>query len=87
MPQTITVTEFKAKCLSLIHAVSEKGETFTITRRGKPVATLGAVAKRKYPKTRGAWAGWVQAPEVEDFDLTHLYQPDPLLTEWKPGKR
>ncbi len=36
----ISVTEFKAKCLSLIDQVNKTGETLIITKRGKQVAEL-----------------------------------------------
>lgn len=44
---TVTAAEFKAKCLSLMDAVQQGGEEITITKRGKPVARLVAVAAAK----------------------------------------
>jgi prevent-host-death family protein len=38
--KTITSTEFKAKCLSILDEVAETGEPVTILKRGKPVAQL-----------------------------------------------
>jgi len=35
-----SVTEFKAKCLALLEDVSTKGDTITVTKRGKPLATV-----------------------------------------------
>jgi len=37
---TITVTEFKAKCLAYLDQLSRSGETITVTRRGHPLATV-----------------------------------------------
>ena len=37
---TITATEFKAKCLSLIDRAHRRGETIIITKRGRVVAKL-----------------------------------------------
>ncbi len=36
----VTATEFKAKCLALIDRVHTKGESITITKRGRVVAKL-----------------------------------------------
>lgn len=38
--QTIRASEFKAKCLALIDTVAATGETWVITKNGKPVAEL-----------------------------------------------
>jgi len=37
---SVPATEFKAKCLELMDRVAERRETYTITKRGKPVAKL-----------------------------------------------
>ena len=37
---TITVTEFKAKCLAYFDQMSRSGETMTVTKRGRPLATI-----------------------------------------------
>jgi prevent-host-death family protein len=36
----VGATEFKARCLELMDRVQARGETFVITKRGKPVARL-----------------------------------------------
>lgn len=46
--RTVSVTEFKAKCLSLLDDIGERGGTLTITKRGRPLATVG-------PARRTAW--------------------------------
>jgi prevent-host-death family protein len=38
--QSIQASEFKAKCLALMDKVAETGETWVITKNGKPVAEL-----------------------------------------------
>jgi prevent-host-death family protein len=43
----VPATEFKAKCLELMDRVAEKSESFTITKRGKPVARLVPVRTEK----------------------------------------
>lgn len=40
--QTIKASEFKAKCLALMDTVAMTGETWVVTKNGKPVAELRA---------------------------------------------
>jgi prevent-host-death family protein len=68
---TITATEFKAKCLDILKRVGERRlSRVTVTRRGKPVATITppgldeAAVRAGY----GSMAGTVHIPE--GFDLT-----------------
>lgn len=44
---SISAAEFKAHCLQLMDQVAAGGEPITITKRGKPVARLVAVAAPK----------------------------------------
>lgn len=37
---TIRASEFKAKCLALMDTVAASGETWVVTKNGKPVAEL-----------------------------------------------
>ena len=50
--KTLTSTEFKAKCLSILDEVAETGEPVTILKRGKPVAQLVPAVPRAegYPR-------------------------------------
>lgn len=43
--KTISVTEFRAKCLHLLDEVQKSGEEIVISKRGKPVARV--IAKRE----------------------------------------
>ena len=38
--QTIQASEFKAKCLALMDTVAITGETWVVTKNGRPVAEL-----------------------------------------------
>lgn len=49
-PRTIKASEFKAKCLALMDEVAATGEPVTITKKGKPVATLAPIAPER-PKS------------------------------------
>jgi prevent-host-death family protein len=57
--RVIGATEFKAKCLALLDEIDEHGGTITITKRGRPVATVSAAKKpaRKSPKNLLAGQG------------------------------
>ena len=43
--RVLSASEFKAKCLACLGEIEQHGESITITRRGKPVARLTAVAR------------------------------------------
>jgi prevent-host-death family protein len=38
--QTVQISEFKAKCLSLVDAVATNGEVLVVTKNGRPVAEV-----------------------------------------------
>lgn len=44
---TITVTEFKAKCLQILESVRTTRERVLITKHGKVIAELGPVTNTK----------------------------------------
>ena len=53
----VNVTEFKAKCLSLISEVEAGRTSITVTRRGKAVAVLGPVKSKGFKTSRDSWKG------------------------------
>ncbi len=60
--QTITASEFKAKCLHLMDEVNRTGEEITITKNGKPVSVLKPYSA--LPKTLfGLHKGKVQSKD------------------------
>ena len=46
-PPTISAAEFKARCLELMDSVARTGSSVVVTKRGKPIATLGPVRPRR----------------------------------------
>lgn len=42
--RTISATQFKARCLSLLDEVAESGQEIVVTKRGRPVARLVPLA-------------------------------------------
>jgi prevent-host-death family protein len=61
--RVVSATEFKAKCLALLDEIAEKGGTITVTKRGRPVATVGPALKLRRESLKGAWAGKVFIPD------------------------
>jgi prevent-host-death family protein len=61
--RVVSATEFKAKCLALLDEIDEKGNTITVTKRGKPVATVGPVRQRIRRSSEGILAGKIHIPD------------------------
>ena len=75
---TVSVTEFKAKCLAIIDKVHATGETVVITKRGKVVARLVAetsIDEKPWLALRGTHAEWNGdpfAPAVGEDEIEAL---------------
>jgi len=52
----VSATEFKAKCLALLDEVQEHGGTITVTKRGRPVATVAPAKQKPWKSTKGSLA-------------------------------
>jgi prevent-host-death family protein len=52
--RTIPAGEFKARCLALLDRVARTGEPITVTKRGRPVASVVAVKPVDTSWLRGA---------------------------------
>lgn len=63
MSDPIPATEFKATCLALLDRVSERRESFVISKHGRAVAKLVPVARSR---KRGPLVGCMQV--VDDAD-------------------
>ncbi len=73
----LAAAEFKAKCLSLLDRVHERGEPITITKRGRVVARLvpaGETDDRPWLRVgrTARWHGDPLAPAVEESDVEAL---------------
>jgi prevent-host-death family protein len=67
-------TEFKAKCLALLDELEEQGGTITVTKRGRPVATVRPAKKAAYKSPRGAWVGKIEiVGDIVNEDTSHLW--------------
>ena len=56
----MSATEFKAKCLAVLDEVEKNGQTVTVTKRGRPVATVKRAPKARWKSLEGSWAGKVE---------------------------
>ncbi|MEQ1761179.1 MAG: type II toxin-antitoxin system prevent-host-death family antitoxin [Vicinamibacterales bacterium] len=73
----IAAAEFKARCLSVLDRVHERGESVTITKRGRVVAKLvpaGDIDEQPWRRLAGAarWHGDPLAPAVAESEVKAL---------------
>jgi prevent-host-death family protein len=59
----VNATEFKAKCLALLDEIGDQRGTITVTKRGRPVATVSPAHKRLWKSSEGIWMGKVRIPD------------------------
>jgi antitoxin (DNA-binding transcriptional repressor) of toxin-antitoxin stability system len=73
--QVVNVTEFKAKCLAMLEEIGENGGTITITKRGKPLATVRPARRAPWKSLEGAWIGKASFPaNLQEIDTTDLWE-------------
>jgi prevent-host-death family protein len=70
---TVSVTEFKAQCLSLLDDVAERGGAITITKRGRPLAQVSPVNQSAWKSPEGMWIGKVTLADGWDADTSGLW--------------
>lgn len=71
----ISATEFKAKCLAILDDVEATGNTVTVTKRGRPVATIGPAKPKKFKSLKGCLEGMVVFPEgLLEAETTELWE-------------
>ena len=72
--RVVSATEFKAKCLAFLDEMEQRGEPITITRRGRPVATLGPPKKTVWKSPLNSWADRGEiVGDIVHFDTTELW--------------
>jgi len=86
--QVVSATEFKAKCLALMDRIAEEGGTVTVTKRGRPIATLGPVKRKRFRSSEGILAGKVKIiGDIVNADTADLWDvvtnPDRVLNPEK----
>ena len=75
--KTVAAAEFKAKCLSIIDRVHDRGEPVTITKRGRVVARLvpaGDEDEKPWLRLRGLGARYEDPfrPAVDEDEIDCL---------------
>lgn len=71
----VNVTEFKAKCLSLLDEIGKKGGKITITKRGRPLATVGPARRAAWKSPEGTWTGKVTVVgDIVGTDTSELWE-------------
>jgi prevent-host-death family protein len=79
--RVVSVTEFKAKCLALLDDIGEHGGAITITKRGRPLATVRPARRKAWKSLEGAWVGKFTIPEealnADMSDLWEVVNPQP----------
>ena len=72
--RVVAATEFKAKCLALLDEIEEHGGTITVTKRGRPVATVSPAKKPAFKSSAGILAGKVKITgDIVHFDTAELW--------------
>jgi prevent-host-death family protein len=67
--ETLSVSQFKATCLSVLEKVKREKKKFLITKRGKPIAEIVPVdhQKKQVPlKDTVTFVGDIVSPVAED---------------------
>jgi prevent-host-death family protein len=73
--RVVSATEFKAKCLALLDEIDDRGGTILITKRGRPLAMLAPVKKRRLKSPEGAWVGKVRiVGDLASADTSGLWE-------------
>jgi len=73
--RTVSATEFKAKCLSILDEIEERGGPITITRRGRPVAVLGPAKKKAWKSPANMFAGRAEiVGDIVNLDTSDLWE-------------
>jgi prevent-host-death family protein len=70
----IGATEFKAKCLALLDEIEDQGGTITVTKRGRPVATISPARTQTWKSPKGILAGKVKiSGDIVHVDTSELW--------------
>jgi prevent-host-death family protein len=72
--RVVSATEFKAKCLGLLNEIDQHGGTITITKRGRPMVTVGRAKKERWKSSEGVLAGKGRIiGDIANEDLSHIW--------------
>ncbi len=81
----MNVTEFKAKCLSMLEEMAQTGGSITITKRGRPLAKVRPAHRLRRKSSKGILAGKMKVPEgLEKMDCSDLFEYMDPNYNWEP---
>jgi len=70
----IAVSDFKARCLTLLEEVAENHRMLIITKFGKPIAKVSPIENTK-PPLLGSWKGMMQVEgDIVNFDTSDEWE-------------
>ena len=70
----VNATTFKANCLALLDEIQDQGGSITVTKRGRPVATVVPARNRPWKSTKGILAGKVKiVGDIVNFNTADLW--------------
>lgn len=86
--QIVSATEFKAKCLALMDQIDQEGGTLTVTKRGRPLATVSRAKRKPFKSSEGILAGKIKiVGDIVNADSSDLWEvvtdPDRVLNPEK----
>lgn len=90
--QVVSVTEFKAKCIGLLNQIGQEGGTLTVTKRGRPLATVGPVKRKPFKSPEGSLIGKIKiVGDLDQIDNSNLWDvvrhPNQLEEILSPKKK
>ncbi len=81
MEEIVSISKFKATCLSLLEKVNKTGQPILVTKKGKPIAQVVPPPKPKKPatwlgsfKSTGKITGDIVSPIMSEADWEALKQ-------------
>lgn len=76
-PETVPISEFKARCLALLERVRRTGQPLIVTRHGKPIAEVGP------PSTHRSSISWLGSAAGSARITGDIMAPAAELDEWE----
>lgn len=80
----VSATDFKTNCLALLDEVQDHGGTITVTKRGRPVASVVPARRKPWKSTKGILVGKVKITgDIVNFNTADLWD---VVREKEPAE-
>jgi prevent-host-death family protein len=76
-PETVAISEFKARCLALLERVRRTGQPLIVTRHGRPIAEVVP------PSTHRSSVSWLGSAAGSARITGDIIAPAAELDEWE----